>query len=76
MPSIEKKINKRLIALILGGTVVGATAASATPEGQRFWKRIGGFFKSGFSQMKKDLEKGKDTVGKVSKKISKEEENF
>lgn len=58
MPKIEKKLNKRLIWLVLGATAIWVwTAASMTPQGKSFWKRVKEFLSKGRKALKKDFKK-------------------
>ena len=56
MPLFEKKLNKRIIGAVIGTTIVGVgAAASMTPQGKSFRKRVKEFFEKWIKQMNKEL---------------------
>lgn len=60
MPSFEKKVNKWLVGLIIGGTLIGVGGASMTPKGKKLRRSVWEFFAVGWEEFnKKVLEKKK-----------------
>ncbi len=55
MSNMEKSLNKRIIGLILGTTILSVNTWSQTPKWKKFFRKIIDFFREGIKEMKKDI---------------------